>query len=166
MVLLGREGAGGGGGWCSLGLYLEPENNARAFRKAGENNNLFRNGIKMAQTASSDEVIVTVNEVTAKYWPGYFNQRRGNYLFNHHWRETLYLWSTGETSETIAVSPTTTTTYSVTVTKNGCKVTDEVKVTVNACEQAAVRSRQDAEKDISICARYQRNPNSLRRIKL
>ena len=33
---------------------------------------------------------------------------------------TSYLWSTGETTPSITVSPNTTTTYSVTVTNNGC----------------------------------------------
>jgi len=42
-----------------------------------------------------------------------------------------YLWSTGETSQTISVSPTVTTTYSITVSINGCTSTDEVTVFVN-----------------------------------
>ncbi|MEM7036211.1 MAG: hypothetical protein AAF570_04455 [Bacteroidota bacterium] len=39
-----------------------------------------------------------------------------------------YAWSTGETTEKIKVCPTETTTYSVTVTGNGCTATDEVTV--------------------------------------
>ena len=42
-----------------------------------------------------------------------------------------YLWSTGETTETITVCPTTTTTYSVTITDaDGCVATDDVLVEV------------------------------------
>ena len=42
-----------------------------------------------------------------------------------------YLWSTGETTETITVTPSVTTTYSVTVTVNGCSDEDDVTVFVN-----------------------------------
>ncbi|MFZ4543608.1 MAG: T9SS type A sorting domain-containing protein [Saprospiraceae bacterium] len=43
-----------------------------------------------------------------------------------------YLWSNGETSASITVDPTSTTTYSVTITSaNGCTATDAVVVTVD-----------------------------------
>jgi len=42
-----------------------------------------------------------------------------------------YLWSTGETTQSITVSPTVTTTYSVTVFNDDISDTDEVTVTVN-----------------------------------
>lgn len=41
-----------------------------------------------------------------------------------------YLWSTGETAQSIEVSPEATTTYSVTVINGHCKAVDEVIVTV------------------------------------
>ncbi|OEK08214.1 hypothetical protein A8C32_01760 [Flavivirga aquatica] len=41
------------------------------------------------------------------------------------------LWSTGETTASITVSPETTTTYTVTSTKGNCEALDEVAVTVN-----------------------------------
>ena len=41
-----------------------------------------------------------------------------------------YLWSTGETTQSITVSPNVTTTYSVTVSNTICEDTDEVTVTV------------------------------------
>ncbi len=56
-----------------------------------------------------------------------------------------YLWSTGETTSTITVTPDTTTTYSVTVTQNGCTAIDEVVVFVN--ELPAV----DLGPDVLIC---------------
>ncbi|WP_378178514.1 T9SS type A sorting domain-containing protein [Aquimarina sp. SS2-1] len=57
-----------------------------------------------------------------------------------------YLWSTGETSATINVSPTETTAYSVTVTSNGCEDSDEVTVFVEGCAVTA-----DAGEDQEIC---------------
>lgn len=42
-----------------------------------------------------------------------------------------YVWSTGQTDATITVRPDVTTTYTVTVTLNGCTATDEVTVFVN-----------------------------------
>jgi gliding motility-associated-like protein len=47
----------------------------------------------------------------------------------------LYTWSTGETGDTITVSPSETTSYQVTVTDdNGCTATDEVTVTVRTAQ--------------------------------
>ncbi|MCT4629162.1 Ig-like domain-containing protein [Winogradskyella sp.] len=43
-----------------------------------------------------------------------------------------YLWSTGETTPSIPVSPITDTIYTVEVISNGCSSTDEVIVTVNS----------------------------------
>ena len=45
--------------------------------------------------------------------------------------QTTYLWSTGATTPTINVSPSTTTTYTCTVTTNGVSCTDSVTVAVN-----------------------------------
>ena len=46
-----------------------------------------------------------------------------------------YLWSTGETTENILVSPVVTTLYSVTVTNgNGCQALDDVSVVVSNCD--------------------------------
>ncbi len=56
-----------------------------------------------------------------------------------------YLWSTGETTPTITVNPTETTTYSVTVTANGCTATDEVVVTVKP------RIEANAGADVTVC---------------
>src|SRR5690606_4119891 len=57
-----------------------------------------------------------------------------------------YLWSTGETTPTITVSPTVTTTYEVTViTADGCEDTDTVTVTLNPSPTI------DAGEDVTIC---------------
>ena len=51
-----------------------------------------------------------------------------------------YLWNTGDTSNTLLVSPTTTTTYSVTVTDtNGCTDIDYVEVEVFGLPTASVQ---------------------------
>lgn len=58
-----------------------------------------------------------------------------------------YLWNTGSTSQSITVSPTTTTMYYVTVTDlNGCVGTDSVRV------QVVTRPLTSAGPDQSICA--------------
>jgi subtilisin-like proprotein convertase family protein len=55
-----------------------------------------------------------------------------------------YLWSTGETSASINVSPTTTTTYSVTITDNlGNTSVDQVTITVNALPMADITGDND-----------------------
>ncbi len=59
---------------------------------------------------------------------------------------TFYLWSTGETTSSINVSPAVTTDYHVTVTNflNGCEAYDTVAVTVAAAPIPAIN-------DITIC---------------
>ena len=45
-----------------------------------------------------------------------------------------YYWCTGDNTTTLAITPTTTTTYSILVTyTNGCSVADSIKITVNPC---------------------------------
>lgn len=41
-----------------------------------------------------------------------------------------YVWSNGKTTQSITVSPDTTTTYSLTINSQGCSNTDDIKVTV------------------------------------
>ena len=56
---------------------------------------------------------------------------------------TNYLWSTGETSESIEVSPDMTTSYSVTVSEGNSSDTDEVIVSVNALPDANAGGDQE-----------------------
>jgi len=59
---------------------------------------------------------------------------------------TDYVWSTGETTSSITVTPVATATYSVTVSDgNGCSAEDTVEVTVNPLPVA------DAGADVTIC---------------
>jgi hypothetical protein len=57
-----------------------------------------------------------------------------------------YAWSTGESSSTITVNPAVTTSYSVTVTDNGCIDADTIQVIVNPNGITA-----NAGNDVSIC---------------
>lgn len=63
----------------------------------------------------------------------------GGTLPNH------YSWSTGQTGSSINVTPANTTTYTVTVTVNGCTDTDDVTVTVNEAPTV------DAGPNVQIC---------------
>ncbi|MFK2820261.1 T9SS type A sorting domain-containing protein [Flavobacteriaceae sp. LMIT009] len=79
---------------------------------------------------TTDSVIVTVNEVPIANAGEDAEVCEGNEIILTASGGTTYLWSNGETSQTITVSPTTTTNYSVIATTNGCSSTDEVTVTV------------------------------------
>ena len=57
-----------------------------------------------------------------------------------------YLWSTGETTSSIDVSPSVSTTYTVTVTNNGCIGTDMIEVIIDPNSIVA-----DAGPDVDIC---------------
>ena len=48
-----------------------------------------------------------------------------------------YEWSNGQTGDEITVSPTSATTYTVTLTDNGCEATDEVEVDVITVQASA-----------------------------
>lgn len=53
---------------------------------------------------------------------------------------TTYSWNTGSTANPICVTPTLTTTYSVTGTKSGCTASTTVKITVNPIPTITVNS--------------------------
>ena len=60
-----------------------------------------------------------------------------------------YLWSNGETTATINVTPSETTTYTVIGNSNGCETSDEIIVSVSASFEAS------AGADQNICQGYQ-----------
>jgi predicted transcriptional regulator len=71
--------------------------------------------------------------------------------------EVTYLWSTGETTESITVSPESTTTYTVTVQNcDDCEATDELVIelgpalTVNAGEDVEVCQEESVELSASV----------------
>ncbi len=59
-----------------------------------------------------------------------------------------YEWSTGETTQSIEVSPSETTSYSVLVTRNGCSSSDAVTITV---DQNVIPVVANAGEDTVIC---------------
>ena len=63
---------------------------------------------------------------------------------------TSYKWSTGETTASITVSPTETTTYSVEVSDGTSSDTDQVVVTVNSAPQAKAGSNRTIEQGETI----------------
>ena len=101
---------------------------------------VFNNGC-----SDNDEVVVFVNDVPIA--------NAGDDVVLNEGESTLltatggdsYLWSTGATTSSITVSPDSDTTYTVTVTLNGCESTDQVTVFINASVNA------DAGEDVIIC---------------
>jgi len=98
--------------------------------------------------SATDEVIVTVNNVIA--------DAGEDVTINEGESTTLtarggdsYLWSNGETTESIMVSPDSTTTYSVIVAKDGCEDIDYIEVVIQMETQTEVIA--NAGKDVSIC---------------
>src|SRR5690606_7747438 len=101
-----------------------------------------------AGNSDTDDVTVTVNQ-------GPNVNAGSNVTINQGESTTLgasgadsYLWNTGATSQSITVSPNTTTAYTVTGTSNaGCEATDSVTVTVMTGGDVTA----DAGEDVTIC---------------
>ncbi len=101
--------------------------------------------------SAMDVVIVTVNSVTANAGEDITINEGKSVKLTASGGEA-YVWSTGETTQSITVSPAKTAIYSVTVTKDGCEDTDNVEITVN---QKTVSdpppAKADAGEDATIC---------------
>ncbi|GAA3622474.1 LamG-like jellyroll fold domain-containing protein [Flavivirga jejuensis] len=83
-------------------------------------------------TSDNDDVIVTVNTLPTADAGSDVTINNGDSTTLTATGGGTYLWSTGATTASIAVSPIATTTYTVTVTQNGCSSDDDVIVTVNS----------------------------------
>ena len=97
-------------------------------------------------TSDTDAVEVTVNALPAANAGSDVLIIIGNSTILTATGGGTYLWNTGATTASITVSPASTTTYSVTVTQNGCESTDDVQVTVNPLAVVA-----NAGVDVAIC---------------
>ncbi|MDH7447664.1 T9SS type A sorting domain-containing protein [Aquimarina sp. 2201CG14-23] len=102
-----------------------------------------------------DEVTVVVTSVTADAGKDQTLPIGGTATLTATGGDT-YLWSTGETTATIQVTPAETTTYSVTVSENGCEDVDEVTVFIEGCNVDA-----DAGPDQTICTVSDSNPTEV-----
>ena len=81
--------------------------------------------------SDQDDVTVTVNALPIANAGEDVSVCLGNSITLTASGGSTYLWSTGETTESIIVSPSETTTYSVEVFENNCSSTDQVMVTIN-----------------------------------
>ncbi|MBJ7882713.1 Ig-like domain-containing protein [Gelidibacter salicanalis] len=97
--------------------------------------------------SDTDEVTITVNPLPSIDAGSDKTITAGESILLTATGAKIYKWSTGGTSASITVSPTATTTYTVTGSLNGCEVTDTVKVKV--LNTTAVVA--DAGEDQSIC---------------
>lgn len=93
-------------------------------------------------TSLADDVIVTVNPTPIANAGPDITIDEGNSTTLSATGGGTYLWSTGATTASIVVSPTSTTTYTVTATQNGCSSNDDVLVTVNSvgCSYSVINS--------------------------
>jgi hypothetical protein len=95
--------------------------------------------------SDTDDVIITVNTSPTANAGNDISILEGDSTTLSASGGDTYLWSTGETTQNITVTPNTTTTYTVTAFLNGCEDTDDVVVTVNTQVVA------DAGEDVTIC---------------
>ena len=99
-------------------------------------------------SSATDDVIVTVNQVNANAGLDFTIDYGESVTLTANGGDS-YLWSNGETTKSIRVTPSITTDYRVKVTKNGCEDTDTVQVKVNNSVLGAVVA--NAGSDQSIC---------------
>lgn len=96
-------------------------------------------------TSDTDDVTVFVNALPAAEAGEDVTILEGESVMLTASGGDAYLWNTGETTQSITVSPIATVTYSVLVSLNNCEATDEVTVTVNEVVTA------NAGDDVNIC---------------
>ena len=93
-----------------------------------------------------DQDFVNGNFATTSQWDDMYNAAELNYVFTlDEFFELNVLWSTGDTTSTINVSPAQTTTYYVTITDGVGSCTDSVTVTVNTPTIAVTVAPTDCE---------------------
>ncbi|WP_456440961.1 T9SS type A sorting domain-containing protein, partial [Psychroserpens sp.] len=100
----------------------------------------------LGTNSDSDDVIVSVNELPTVNAGTDVTITEGESTTLTASGVDSYLWSTGETTQSIAVSPNTDTIYSVTGFLNSCEATDEVFVNVETESVVA-----NAGTDVTIC---------------
>ena len=101
-----------------------------------ENTTVYTVEVSDAYSTDSDDVTVIVNPIPVVSAGDDVTINEGESVTLYASGGNTYLWSTGENNANISVSPSETTTYTVTTTINGCSDTDEVTVTVINLVQA------------------------------
>lgn len=100
--------------------------------------------ISNADCIAEDSVVVTVNSVSVTANAGEDQAIcLGSSTILTASGGSSYLWSTGETTATIEVSPNVTTSYSVTVSEGNVSDTDDVIVTINSLPNANAGATQE-----------------------
>ncbi|MDN3643370.1 T9SS type A sorting domain-containing protein, partial [Lutimonas halocynthiae] len=102
-------------------------------------------------TTDEAEVTVTVNEVNANAGKDVTITEGEEVILTASGGDT-YLWTTGETTSSITVSPKESETYDVTVSSNGCEDTDQVSVRVKTNDPEIIPVIAELSKDMSICS--------------
>ncbi|SDS37549.1 Por secretion system C-terminal sorting domain-containing protein [Formosa sp. Hel1_31_208] len=92
-------------------------------------------------STTQDQITITVNELPIANAGTDLETCQGTAVTLTATGGTSYQWNTGATTATITVTPNATTSYTVTVSQNGCTSSDEVIVTVN--EQPEVDAGSD-----------------------
>ena len=108
--------------------------------------------VSEGSVSDTDEVLVTVNPLPIADAGTDVTIESGQSTTLTATGGDTYLWSNGATTASITVNPTVTTTYEVTVNKNGCTSKDTVTVTVNTASVPPTTVTADAGKDQTICA--------------
>ncbi|TDU40015.1 putative secreted protein (Por secretion system target) [Gelidibacter sediminis] len=98
-------------------------------------------------TSDTDDVVVTVNPLPTVDAGKNKVIKIGESITLTATGAQSYIWNTGATEASITVSPSTTTTYTVIGSTNGCDATDTITVRVQGSNEVVV----DAGKDQSIC---------------
>ena len=104
------------------------------------------------KSSTDTEFLVTVNEIPIADAGRDVNIDAGEMATLTANGGNEYVWSTGETSQSITVKPEHTTEYYVKVMNNGCESFDYVQVIVNEGTSASTKEvNADAGSDITIC---------------
>ncbi|MES2555864.1 MAG: T9SS type A sorting domain-containing protein [Bacteroidota bacterium] len=113
------------------------------------NNNRYHNGTATGNVSATNADL-TVFEGTGGAYPfgTFFNARPWEGTVHYDYPPATYTWNTGETTSSLTVAPTTTTSYSCIASLGGgaCFVEDTITVTVNALPVSNISSV------IGICA--------------
>lgn len=110
---------------------------ASAITIAPTQTTTYKVTITKGECTDEDEVTVTVNNLAVDAGPNKTICKGESTVIGSDGiiPDASYLWSTGETAPLVSVNPNTSTTYSVTVTKDGCTASASVNVTVEECKK-------------------------------